>query len=76
VRDFAGILNTSHGSAAAKPELPSMIGMLLHRGPNDYSYSVDVVAWFWHARLRISDFEDGRPFIYNEDKTLLHVFIG
>jgi len=76
VRGLAGILNTSRRFSCCQAGVVHDDGKLHHRGPNDYGYSVDVVAWFARAHLCNFDLENGWPPIYSEDKTSLHVFIG
>jgi asparagine synthase (glutamine-hydrolysing) len=53
-----------------------MVGMLTHRGPDEYGLYRDAHAAFVHARLSIIDLSTGQQPLSNEDQTLWIVFNG
>src|SRR5512142_561126 len=74
---IAGIVNlTDHGETPSRELLTRMIGMIRHRGPDEYGMFRDARAGLVHARLSIIDLTSGQQPLANEDGSLWIVFNG
>ncbi len=74
---IAGIVNLiDNREPPAKELLTSMIGMMRHRGPDEYGMFRDARAGLVHARLSIIDLTSGQQPLANEDGSLWIVFNG
>jgi len=73
---IAGVFDRSRREPASEEGLRRMLGMLRHRGPDEYGMLLDREAGLGSARLSIIDLEGGGQPIPNEDGTLWIVFNG
>lgn len=77
--DMCGIIGILDGSGAHPPDtglLKRMLGIIRHRGPDEFGLYVDRRAGIGCARLSIVDLETGQQPITNEDRSLWIVFNG
>jgi asparagine synthase (glutamine-hydrolysing) len=72
---IAGIANTN-GDDRDADRLAGMIGMLRHRGPDDWGMHIDRPASLAHARLSIVDIAGGGQPMSNDDGSLWITFNG
>ena len=72
---IAGIVNR-RGPKTDAELLRRMIGMVVHRGPDDTGYFRDDIVGLAHARLSIIDLEGGGQPMSNEDGTIWITFNG
>ncbi|HWQ83991.1 MAG TPA: asparagine synthase (glutamine-hydrolyzing), partial [Anaerolineales bacterium] len=73
---ITGIVKHNPGSLVDEALLRQMLGMLRHRGPDQFGIYVDEQAGLGSARLSIIDLSSGQQPISNEDETLWIVFNG
>ncbi len=73
---IAGMVNLTPGAAPAREPLERMLGMLRHRGPDEFGIYRDGCAGLAHARLSIIDLASGQQPLANEDENLWIVFNG
>src|SRR5438132_14272842 len=73
---IAGIVTLEERGAVAEGELRQMLGMIRHRGPDEFGIYLDEQAGLGSARLSIIDLGGGQQPISNEDDTLWIVFNG
>lgn len=73
---IAGILNLSEPQPIAEVTLRQMVGMIRHRGPDQFGLYLDEWIGLGHARLSIIDLKTGQQPITNEDRSLWIVFNG
>lgn len=73
---ITGIVRHQPGEIVAEGLLRQMLGMLRHRGPDQFGIYVDEQAGLGSARLSIIDLSSGQQPISNEDGTLWIVFNG
>lgn len=74
---IAGILHQENVPGPPSADLlRRMIGMIRHRGPDEYGMYRDHHAGLVHARLSIIDLSSGQQPLTNEDETLWIVFNG
>ncbi len=74
---IAGIVNlTERGETPSAGLLARMIGMIRHRGPDEYGMYRDGHAGLVHARLSIIDLASGQQPLANEDGSLWIIFNG
>lgn len=73
---IAGIVERTGDGAAREALLRSMLGMIRHRGPDQFGMFLDDQAALGNARLSIIDLGGGQQPISNEDGTLWIVFNG
>jgi asparagine synthase (glutamine-hydrolysing) len=73
---IAGLLNLGDAPPPEEALLRGMLGMLRHRGPDEYGLYLDDSAALGNARLSIIDLSGGQQPIANEDGTLWIVFNG
>jgi len=73
---IAGILNRENREPVPEPDLRQMLGMLRHRGPDEFGMLLDGPVGLGNARLSIIDLSTGQQPISNEDGTLWIVFNG
>jgi asparagine synthase (glutamine-hydrolysing) len=73
---IAGILNLTEAAPPEEQTLRAMLGMIRHRGPDQFGvYLADQIG-LGNARLSILDLTSGQQPISNEDETLWIVFNG
>ena len=73
---IAGVLNLTPGPPPDESQLRQMLGMLRHRGPDEFGIYLDEHAGLGSARLSIIDLSSGQQPISNEDGTMWIVFNG
>jgi len=73
---ITGVLNLTEHSPVEEATLRGMLGMLRHRGPDEFGLYRDAHVGLGHARLSIIDLSGGQQPISNEDETLWIVFNG
>ena len=73
---IAGIFNLEISEAVAESSLRRMLGMIRHRGPDQFGIYLDGPVGLGNARLSIIDLSGGQQPISNEDGTLWIVFNG
>ena len=73
---IAGILTKPGSEPASFDVLRDMIGMLRHRGPDEYGCYRDDRIGLGHARLSILDLSSGAQPLSNEDGTIWITFNG
>lgn len=73
---IAGILNLDSLPAPEEHVLRGMLGMIRHRGPDEFGIYLHDQAALGNARLSIIDLAGGQQPISNEDETLWIVFNG
>jgi len=73
---IAGIFDRSGREAIAESDMRQMLGMLRHRGPDEFGILLDGEVGLGNARLSIIDLSGGSQPIANEDETLWIVFNG
>ncbi|WP_243318701.1 asparagine synthase (glutamine-hydrolyzing) [Geothrix paludis] len=73
---IVGICALNGGPPAETSTLRRMLGMIRHRGPDQFGIYVDDHAAMGNARLSIIDLSTGQQPISNEDGTLWIVFNG
>jgi asparagine synthase (glutamine-hydrolysing) len=73
---IAGILNLTEGAVPEERLLRSMLGMIRHRGPDQFGIYLGASVALGNARLSIIDLEGGQQPISNEDGTIWVVFNG
>jgi asparagine synthase (glutamine-hydrolysing) len=73
----AGIISSAERSATEHRDyMRRMLGMIRHRGPDQFGIYQDAAATLGSARLSIIDLSSGQQPICNEDRTLWIVFNG
>ena len=73
---IAGILNVDHAEPPGEDTLRRMLGMIRHRGPDEFGIYLGEGVGLGSARLSIVDLAGGQQPIGNEDGTLWIVFNG
>src|ERR1051325_3359891 len=73
---IAGIVNLAEADPIGEQDLRRMLGMIRHRGPDQFGIYLDRFAGLGNARLSIIDLSTGQQPISNEDGTLWIVFNG
>jgi asparagine synthase (glutamine-hydrolysing) len=73
---IAGMFDRSGRDAIAESDMRQMLGMLRHRGPDEFGILLDGEVGLGNARLSIIDLSGGSQPIANEDETLWIVFNG
>lgn len=73
---IAGIVNLTHFEPILEKHLRQMLGMIRHRGPDQFGIYLDEQVGLGNARLSIIDLDGGQQPIANETKTLWIVFNG
>ena len=73
---ITGVIKHKPGSQVEEGLLRQMLGMLRHRGPDQFGIYIDEQAGLGSARLSIIDLSSGQQPISNEDGTLWIVFNG
>jgi len=73
---IAGKLNLREQAPVAEAEVRQMLGMLRHRGPDQFGIYLGGQVGLGSARLSIIDLETGQQPISNEDGSLWMVFNG
>ncbi len=74
---IAGIISqTEHNAAEHSLQIRRMLGMIRHRGPDQFGIYHDDAATLGNARLSIIDLSSGQQPISNEDGSLWIVFNG
>ncbi|MCO5050833.1 MAG: asparagine synthase (glutamine-hydrolyzing) [Verrucomicrobiae bacterium] len=73
---IAGILNLAAGAAPSERALRRMLGMMRHRGPDQFGIFLGDQVALGNARLSIVDLAGGQQPIGNEDGNLWIVFNG
>jgi asparagine synthase (glutamine-hydrolysing) len=73
---IAGMFERSGREAIAESDVRQMLGMLRHRGPDEFGILLDAEVGLGNARLSIIDLSGGSQPISNEDETLWNVFNG
>jgi asparagine synthase (glutamine-hydrolysing) len=73
---IAGMFDRSGRTAVIERDLRQMLGMLRHRGPDEFGILLDHEAGLGNTRLSIIDLSGGSQPIANEDETLWIVFNG
>jgi asparagine synthase (glutamine-hydrolysing) len=73
---IVGILNQKTSQPVEAGVLRQMLGMIRHRGPDQFGIYLDDHAGLGSARLSIIDLSGGQQPIANEDETLWIVFNG
>jgi len=73
---IVGVLNLEDRPPVAETTLRQMLGMIRHRGPDEFGIYRDANAGLGSARLSIIDLSGGQQPIANEDETLWIVFNG
>lgn len=71
-----GIINWCEGSPPDEALLRRMLGIIRHRGPDEFGIYLDDRAGLGSARLSIVDLETGQQPIASEDESLWIVFNG
>jgi len=73
---IVGKLNISREEPIEVQELAQMLGMIRHRGPDEFGVYLDDQVGLGSARLSIIDLSSGHQPIHNEDETVWLVFNG
>ncbi len=73
---IAGVFNYKNNLTVASEILRSMIGELVHRGPDDEGFYIHKNIGLAFRRLSIIDLDTGNQPIHNEDKSVWVVFNG
>ena len=73
---IAGIVERDSSARVREESLRQMLGMIRHRGPDQFGIYLDEHAGLGNARLSILDLEGGQQPIGNEDGSLWIVFNG
>lgn len=73
---IAGILNLTEGVAPSESSLRAMLGMVRHRGPDQFGIFLEDQVALGNARLSIVDVSGGQQPIGSEDENLWIVFNG
>jgi asparagine synthase (glutamine-hydrolysing) len=73
---IVGTLNLGKQNPIEEASLRQMLGMIRHRGPDEFGIYIDSDVGLGSARLSIIDLVGGQQPITNEDKTLWMVFNG
>ena len=73
---IVGVLNLSKQHPIEEDNLRQMLGMIRHRGPDEFGIYIDSDVGLGSARLSIIDLVSGQQPIANEDRTLWIVFNG
>src|SRR5215472_15439738 len=73
---IAGIFNLGAFEPVAETSIRRMLGMIRHRGPDQFGIYLDGPVGLGNARLSIIDLSGGQQPISNEDGTLWIVFNG
>jgi len=73
---IAGIFNMIGTDSVSLNALRSMVGVLIHRGPDESGYYLDDHVGLGHARLSIIDLPGGTQPIHNEDRSLWIIYNG
>ena len=73
---IVGILNLNKQHPIEEANLRQMLGMIRHRGPDEFGIYIDSDVGLGSARLGIIDLVGGQQPIANEDGTLWMVFNG
>jgi asparagine synthase (glutamine-hydrolysing) len=73
---IAGMFDRSGRAAVAESDIRQMLGMLRHRGPDEFGILLDGEVGLGNARLSIIDLSGGSQPIANEDESLWIVFNG
>ena len=73
---IVGVFNRRAGQIASEHDLRQMLGLLRHRGPDEFGILCDCEAGLGSARLSIIDLHGGTQPIPNEDETLWIVCNG
>jgi len=73
---IVGVLNLSKPHPIEEANLRQMLGMIRHRGPDEFGMYIDSDVGLGSARLSIIDLVGGQQPIASEDKTLWMVFNG
>jgi len=73
---IAGMFDRSKRRPASEDALRQMLGMLRHRGPDEFGILLDRETGLGSARLSIIDLSGGTQPITNEDESLWIVFNG
>lgn len=73
---IAGILSLHESLPAQEAVIRQMLGMIRHRGPDQFGIYLDDCVGLGNARLSIIDLSGGQQPVSNEDGTLWIVFNG
>ncbi len=73
---IAGIFNFGTSQPVQETDIRQMLGLLRHRGPDEFGIYLDGPLGLGNARLSIIDLSGGQQPISNEDGTLWIVFNG
>lgn len=73
---IVGVVNLREPQPVPEQVLRSMLGMIRHRGPDEFGIYRDEWANLGNARLSIVDLAGGQQPIGNADRTLWIVFNG
>jgi len=73
---IAGAVNLGEARPPERESLERMLGVLRHRGPDEFGLYRDSRAGLAHARLSIIDLDTGQQPLANEDESLWIVFNG
>ena len=73
---IVGVCDVSGARPAEEATLRAMLGMIRHRGPDQFGIYLDDQVGLGNARLSIIDLSTGQQPIANEDGTLWIVFNG
>jgi asparagine synthase (glutamine-hydrolysing) len=73
---IAGVLNLAEAPPPEESLVRRMLGMIRHRGPDEFGLYHDARIGLGSARLKIVDLSTGQQPIANEDGTLWIVFNG
>jgi asparagine synthase (glutamine-hydrolysing) len=73
---IAGMFDRSGRTAVVERDMRQMLGMLRHRGPDEFGILLDHEVGLGNTRLSIIDLSGGSQPIANEDETLWIVFNG
>ena len=73
---IVGTLSLADSASIEEATLRRMLGMIRHRGPDQFGIYVDHAVGLGSARLSIIDLEGGQQPIANEDESLWIVFNG
>ena len=73
---IAGIVQHEPAKPVGQARLRQMLGMIRHRGPDQFGIYLDPHAGLGHARLSILDLSHGQQPIANEDESLWIILNG
>lgn len=73
---ITGMVERAPAEPISEPRLRQMLGMIRHRGPDQFGIYLDEHAGLGNARLSIIDLSHGQQPITNEDRNLWIVFNG